>query len=52
MLQAHYEKKKLDMVELREENKILLMDLNFITDMNLCEFYRGEQSRIMKKRTQ
>ncbi|KAL5548413.1 hypothetical protein UlMin_003644 [Ulmus minor] len=36
----------------KEENKILYMDLNFIANLNVREFTRNEQLRIMQKRAQ
>ena len=36
----------------KEENKILYMDLNSIANLNLREFTRNEQLRIMQKRAQ
>lgn len=44
--------RKLHLAEYKEENKILLKDLNSISDPNLRDFVRGEQIRIMQKRTQ
>ncbi|KAI3463838.1 hypothetical protein Pfo_020501 [Paulownia fortunei] len=52
MIRAQNESKKLAMVEYREENKILLKDLNSINDPNLREFFQNEQSIIMLKRAQ
>ena len=43
---------KLVVSEFKEENKILYKDLNSIADLNLREFTRNEQLRIMQKRTQ
>lgn len=42
--------RKLSFAEYKEDNKILLKDLNSISDPNLREFVRGEQTRIMPKR--
>ena len=36
----------------KEENKILYIDLNSIADLNLREFTRNEQLRIIQKRAQ
>ena len=36
----------------KEENKILLKDLNSIADSNVREFFRAEQARIVQKRNQ
>ena len=38
------------MLEFREENKILMQDLNFITNPNLRKFMHREQLRVMEKR--
>ena len=45
-------KKKLALKELKEENKILYINLDVITDPNLREFTRSEQIRIIQKRAQ
>ncbi|KAL8096595.1 hypothetical protein AgCh_037529 [Apium graveolens] len=44
--------RKLSLTEYKEENKILLKDLNSIFDPNLREFFRTEQTQIMEKRAQ
>ena len=38
--------------EMKEENKILLKDLNSIADPNVREYFRGEQIKIIQKRNQ
>ncbi|XP_074369896.1 uncharacterized protein LOC141711379 [Apium graveolens] len=43
---------ELSLAEYKEENKILLKDLNSIFDLNLRKFIRTEQNRIMEKRAQ
>lgn len=40
------------MVEWKEENKILLINSNFISDLSQREFFRSEQDIIMQKRAQ
>ncbi|XP_062097451.1 uncharacterized protein LOC133803419 [Humulus lupulus] len=52
MLRAQIESRKLSLAEYREENKILLADLNSITDPKIREFFLSEQTRIMQKRSQ
>ena len=52
MLRAETESKKVAVAEFREENKILLKDLDSIPDPSLREFIRSEQLRIMEKRSQ
>ncbi|XP_059310286.1 uncharacterized protein LOC132061500 [Lycium ferocissimum] len=42
----------LKLKEFREENKILLSNLDSISDPNIREFIRQEQKRIMDKRSQ
>ncbi|KAF3501162.1 hypothetical protein F2Q69_00041853 [Brassica cretica] len=44
--------KKLALKEMKEENKILLTNLNSIDDINTRQFIRSEQARIIQKRTQ
>ncbi|KAK3199830.1 hypothetical protein Dsin_023245 [Dipteronia sinensis] len=44
--------KKLDIAEYRQESNLLLKDLNSISDLNVREFFRREQLRIMEKRAQ
>ncbi|KAL2549073.1 hypothetical protein Fot_10603 [Forsythia ovata] len=58
MLRAQTEAKKVDVAakkvavaEIREENRILLTNLNDVADPNLREFIRSEQKRIMQKRS-
>ncbi|KAL8063384.1 hypothetical protein ABFX02_01G023700 [Erythranthe guttata] len=51
-VEAQNESKKLAMAEYREDNKILLKDLNSITDLNLRELFVNEQKRILLKRSQ
>ena len=46
------EERKLALKEVKEENKILYMNLNAITDPNVREFTRAEQIRIIQKRSQ
>ena len=38
--------------ERKEENKVLLKDLNSIDDLNVHEYFRVEQARIIQKRNQ
>ncbi|KAL7159372.1 hypothetical protein ABFS83_01G022800 [Erythranthe nasuta] len=51
-VEAQNESKKLAMAEYREDNKILLKDLNSITDLNLRQMFVNEQKRILLKRSQ
>ena len=39
-------------MERKEENKVLLKDLNSIGDPNVREYFRAEQARIIQKRNQ
>ena len=41
------EEKKLALKEMKEENKILYMNLHTITDLNVCEFTLAEHIKIM-----
>uniref|UniRef100_A0A0D3D9L3 No apical meristem-associated C-terminal domain-containing protein n=1 Tax=Brassica oleracea var. oleracea TaxID=109376 RepID=A0A0D3D9L3_BRAOL len=43
--------KKLALKEMHEENKMLLTNLESISDHTTREFIRSEQERIIKKRT-
>ncbi|KAL2502366.1 protein of unknown function-containing protein [Forsythia ovata] len=43
--------KKVAVAEIREENRILLTNLNDVADPNLREFIRSEQKRIVQKRS-
>ncbi|KAL2560008.1 Xyloglucan endotransglucosylase/hydrolase [Forsythia ovata] len=59
MLRAQTEAKKVDVaakkvavVEIREENRVLLTNLSNIADPNLREFIQSEQIRIMQKRSE
>ena len=52
MRKVQNEEKKLALKEFKEENRILYMNLDAITDPNLREFTRTEQIRIMQKRAQ
>lgn len=52
MVKAQNSSKKLQMAELREENKYIFADLNKITDPTIRNFVRSEQKRIMEKRNQ
>ncbi|KAL2487531.1 hypothetical protein Fot_40823 [Forsythia ovata] len=58
MLRAQTEAKKVDVAakkvavaEIREENRILLTNLNDVADPNLRELIRSEQKRIVQKRS-
>ena len=46
------EERKLALKEVKEENRILYMNLDAITDPNVREFTRAEQIRIMQKGSQ
>ena len=50
MRRVQNEEKKLALKELKEENKILYMNLDAITNPNLREFTRSKQIRIIQKR--
>ena len=52
MIIVQNEQRKLALKELKEENKILYMNLNVITNLNLHEFTRSKQNKIMQKRSQ
>ena len=52
MILAQNEKKKLEMVTYREENKILLKDLNSISDPSLRQYFQNEQIKILQRRFQ
>jgi hypothetical protein len=52
IIRAQNESKKLAMAEYREDNKILMKDLSYITDPKMLQFFQGEQARIMEKRNQ
>ena len=52
MRRVQNEERKLALKEFKEENKILYMNLDAITDFNLREFARFEQNKIMQKRSQ
>ncbi|KAL2495309.1 protein of unknown function-containing protein [Forsythia ovata] len=43
--------KKVAVAEIREENRVLLTNLNDVADPNLREFIRSEQKRIVQKRS-
>ena len=47
MIQAQNEKKILEMVTYHEENKILLKDLNSISDPSLRQYFPNEQIKIL-----
>ncbi|WZZ68672.1 hypothetical protein YC2023_080042 [Brassica napus] len=51
-LRLQNEAKKLDFKEVKEENKILLKNLTSIDDVNIREYIRSEQERIVRKRRQ
>jgi len=46
------QKEKLRVKEMKEENKVLMMDVDSIVDLTRREFMRQEQQRIMYKRSQ
>ena len=46
------QRQNLDFRERKEENKILLKDLNSIADPSISEYFRGEQIKIIQKRNQ
>ncbi|GAY56775.1 hypothetical protein CUMW_174420 [Citrus unshiu] len=50
MIRAQNEKNKLEMVTYREENKILLKDLNSISDPSLRQYFQNEQIKILQRR--
>ncbi|KAL2509213.1 hypothetical protein Fot_32860 [Forsythia ovata] len=52
MLRAQTESKKVNVIEYREENKILFKNLSSIPDPILRESVRNEQMRIIRKRAQ
>ncbi|CAA2973599.1 histone H1-like [Olea europaea subsp. europaea] len=52
MLRTQNELKKLSLIEYREENKILLKDLNSISNPIVRDFLQNEQIRILRKRSQ
>ncbi|KAM6590691.1 hypothetical protein CsatA_013296 [Cannabis sativa] len=52
MVRAQIESRKLALAEYREQNKILLADLNSIADPKVREFFVREQMQIMQKRSQ
>ncbi|KAL2528069.1 hypothetical protein Fot_20670 [Forsythia ovata] len=52
MLRAQTEAKKVNVIEYREENKILFKNLSSIPDPILRESVRNEQNRIIRKRAQ
>ncbi|KZV39681.1 hypothetical protein F511_22706 [Dorcoceras hygrometricum] len=47
---SNVQMRKLELAEMREENKIIFMDLNSISDPTKREFLRAEQARLMQKR--
>ena len=51
-LRLQNEAKKLAFKEVKEENKILLKNLASIDDVNIREYIRSEQERIVRKRRQ
>ena len=51
-LRQQNEAKKLAFKEVKEENKILLKNLASIDDVNIREYIRSEQERIVRKRRQ
>ena len=51
-LRQQNETKKLAFKEVKEENKILLKNLSSIDDVNIREYIRSEQERIVRKRRQ
>ncbi|ESR55473.1 hypothetical protein CICLE_v10023446mg [Citrus x clementina] len=52
MIRAQNEKKKLEMVRYCEENKILLKDLNSISDPSLRQYFQNEQIKILQRISQ
>ena len=52
MRRVQNEERKLALKELKEENKILYMNLDDITDPNLRELTWSEQNMIIQKRSQ
>ena len=50
--QMNIQRQNLAFKERKEENKILLKDLNSIADPNVREYFRGEQIKIIQKRNQ
>ncbi|KAL2474831.1 hypothetical protein Adt_35567 [Abeliophyllum distichum] len=44
--------KKVDVAAIREENRVLLRNMSSISDPNLREFIRSEQTRIMQKKSE
>ena len=51
-LRLQNEAKKLAFKEVKEENKILLKNLASIDDVNILEYIRSEQERIIRKMRQ
>lgn len=49
--QMDIQRQNLAFRERKEENKILLKDLNSIADPNVREYFRAEQAKIIQKRT-
>ena len=47
--QMNIQRQNLAFKERKEENKILLKDLNSIADPNVREYFRGEQKKLYKK---
>ena len=52
MIRTQNEKKKLEMVTYREENKILLKDLNSISDPSSRQYFQNEQIKILQRISQ
>ena len=52
MWRVQNEEIKLALKELKEEDKMLYMNLDDITDLNLREFIQAEHNRIIQKRSQ
>ena len=52
MIRAQNEKKKLEMVTYCEENKIVLKDLNSISDPSLRQYFQNKQIKILQRISQ